>query len=477
AISVATVMLVQRASNDARLLAQTLSEQNMLSDLLLSMRRAESSQRGYLFTQNDAYLDEFRESEPVAKKLVDQLQDLAKGNAARLSVLDRVSDLVDTKFAEMNNTIALDKAGEHDKARAEVLDNSGRILMARIRAVIEDAIASEGKVADERSALSRQTNTMLLIVTLVGAGLIVLIGFASLVLVQRNHRHAEIARQELAGTNANLERIVEYRTADLTEANEEIQRFAYIVSHDLRSPLVNVMGFTSELEALRKDIFGHVETLTAQLADLDRQVTEAETATVRQFGEDFDEAIRFIKTSIANMDRLINAVLKLSREGRRQFHPENIDMNALLDSIGQNVGHRASEMGASIALHHLPEVESDRLALEQIFTNLVDNALKYSRPDVPLTLDVSGSATATQVTYRVKDNGRGIGPDDHQRVFELFRRSGRQDRPGEGIGLAHVRALVRRLGGTISLSSELEQGSLFEIKLPRWWSAGSRSAV
>jgi signal transduction histidine kinase len=83
----------------------------------------------------------------------------------------------------------------------------------------------------------------------------------------------------------------------------------------------------------------------------------------------------------------------------------------------------------------------------------------------------------TQVTYEVRDNGRGIEPKDHQRGFELFRRAGPQNRAGEGIGLAHVRALVRRLGGHIALSSELGQGSQFKVTLPRRWTQDRRSVA
>lgn len=477
-ISTTTVMLVNRASTDARLLAETLDVQDDLSNVLLSVRRAESGQRGYLFTNNSTYLDDFRESEPQAKRLIAALLVQTKTNSVRQAMVKRAAALIDAKFAEMAQTIELNQAGRREDARVEVLGGSGRDLMEQLRTMIEAGIRDEGRLAAERSESSRQTNVMLLIVTLVGATLVIVIGGISLTLVQRNYRKAEIARQELAGTNANLERIVEFRTADLTEANEEIQRFAYIVSHDLRSPLVNVMGFTSELEALRKDIFERVEVLRAQLAELNAQAAESQGASIGQLGKDFDEAIRFIKASIANMDRLINAVLRLSREGRRQFNPEPIDMNALFDSIAQNVGHRTAEMKAKLLIDDsLPPVESDRLALEQIFANLVDNALKYSRADEPLRVKVRGSVSQTKVVYEIEDNGRGIEAKDHQRVFELFRRSGRQDKPGEGIGLAHVRALVRRLGGTMGLSSELGNGSTFSVTLPRWWSADKRSAA
>ena len=121
---------------------------------------------------------------------------------------------------------------------------------------------------------------------------------------------------------------------------------------------------------------------------------------------------------------------------------------------------------------------SDRLALEQIFANLVDNALKYLRKGVPGRVEISGRRTADGLGYTVRDNGRGIDARDLERIFDLFRRSGVQDRPGEGIGLAHVRALVRRLGGTISLTSEPGQGSTFTVTLPaRWAGETTRKAA
>ncbi len=177
------------------------------------------------------------------------------------------------------------------------------------------------------------------------------------------------------------------------------------------------------------------------------------------------------------MDRLITAVLKLSREGRRQFNPEQVDMASLIQGIIDTVAHRAAELEATLRVGELPPVETDPLAAQQIFVNLIDNALKYGRDDEKLQIDIRGRLTPTHAIYEVQDNGRGIDPSDFQRVFELFRRAGKQDRPGEGIGLAHVRALVRRLGGTMGLTSEPGNGSTFTVTLPRRWSADKRSHV
>jgi signal transduction histidine kinase len=481
AIAGAVALLVEQASTDAQLVAHTLRVQDALSNVLLSVRRAESSQRGHLFTNRQEYLDDFNEARPVVRQHLSQLSALVSDNPRRAADVESIWKLVDAKLTELTHAIELNRQGQREQARAFVLSGQGRNLMTEIRRVVEAANADESRLLAERTERSQRNNRLLLSVSVVGAILILLIGGLSVYLVQRNYRAAAAARGELQATNDNLERIVEYRTADLKEANDEIQRFAYIVSHDLRSPLVNIMGFTSELEALRKDLFDRVRELRKQLESLNVQVAEAATQgeqrNADELGRDFDEAIGFIKTSIGKMDRLINAVLKLSREGRREFHPETIDMGAMIDSIIRTVAHRASELGAEIQVGALPDVESDRLALEQIFSNLIDNAMKYLRDGVPGRIEISGRLNGPQVVYDVTDNGRGIDAADHQRVFELFRRAGVQDRPGEGIGLAHVRALVRRLGGHMNLKSELGKGSTFTVALPRRWSVQGRSVA
>jgi signal transduction histidine kinase len=175
------------------------------------------------------------------------------------------------------------------------------------------------------------------------------------------------------------------------------------------------------------------------------------------------------------MDRLITAILSLTREGRRQFDPVKIDTRELIETIVATLAHQAAEANATIRIAALPNIVSDRLALEQIFSNLIDNAIKYLKPGIPGEISVNGRTKLGFAIFEVADNGRGIDPKDHERIFDLFRRAGAQDRPGQGIGLAHVRALVRRLGGTMSVSSELNGGSTFAITLPINWTATNRT--
>ena len=251
--------------------------------------------------------------------------------------------------------------------------------------------------------------------------------------------------------------------AELRESNEEIQRYAYIVSHDLRAPLVNVMGFTSELEAVREEL----------------QTLLRDHPQGARINDDIAESLGFIQAAIIKMERLIAAILKLSREGRRRFDPEPLAMTRLVRGIADAQRHQADRKGATVSVaEELPEIVADRLAVEQVFGNLIDNALKYLDPARPGTVEVTaGPAPGNRIRFAVSDNGRGIPPQDHGRIFELFRRSGAQDQPGEGIGLASVKALVRALGGRIEVSSQPGAGTTFIVTLPRGPVTGRSAAI
>ena len=393
-----------------------------------------------------------------------------------------MAPLGNQRIEEFRKTIELVRTQHLDDATRIVREGNGRDAMKRIDDLADLMRAEEDRLFALRTTSADRSQTLAASMTGVGSGLVVVLAALSIFLVRRSARARDDAEAQLRDSNLNLEATVDERTADLREANNEIQRFAYIVSHDLRSPLVNIMGFTSELEELRGDIFRRIATLGRAAADSAPLVPviagETEPALEgedRQLSQDFSEALGFIKSSIAKMDRLISAILNLTREGRREFEPVRIDTRELIEAIVTTVAHQASEAEAQIHIAPLPDIISDRLALEQIFSNLIDNALKYLKPGVPGDISVRGRTKLGFAIFEVSDNGRGIDPRDHQRIFDLFRRAGPQDRPGQGIGLAHVRALVRRLGGTMSVSSELHSGSTFTITLPLAWTATNRN--
>ena len=481
-ISAASVVLVTEARKDNALVVHTVEVENQINALLLNIRRAESAARGYLLTSGPEFLTDHEDAVAVVSPNVDRLAQLTADNPIQVQNLRKLRTAIETRLAQFAREMDYLKHQDRASATALVREAATGDTSTLIRDVATAMRTEEDRLFQLRTATADRTQQLASVVTVAGSGLVIALAGIAIFLVRRSSRARDDAEAMLRDNNLNLEATVDDRTADLREANDEIQRFAYIVSHDLRSPLVNIMGFTSELEELRADIFKRIAALARTQSSAspvpDNATATAEPvleATDRQLSEDFSEALGFIKSSIGKMDRLISAILNLTREGRREFKPERIDTRELIEGVVSTVAHQASEAHAQIRIEPLPDITSDRLALEQIFSNLIDNALKYVKEGVPGDIQVKGRTKLGFAIFEITDNGRGIDPKDHQRVFELFRRAGTQDKPGQGIGLAHVRALVRRLGGTMSVASELHQGSTFTITLPINWPLSSRN--
>jgi len=479
-ISAASVVLVTQSRKDNAWVVRTVEVENQLSTLLLQIRRAESAARGYLLTSEPRFLAEHEAAAASILHDVDKLALLTTDNSVQSENARHLRAPVEARLAEFAKAIEFVKHNDIAGGIAMLREAGASDSVQKIAEISSAMHAEEDRLFASRTATADRTQQLASVVTVAGSGLVIALAGIAIFLVRRSSRARDEAEVQLRDNNLNLETTVDERTADLREANDEIQRFAYIVSHDLRSPLVNIMGFTSELEELRGDIFKRIATLARaqSAATADNATDSAEPALEgpdKQLSEDFSEALGFIKSSIAKMDRLISAILNLTREGRREFEPVRIDTRELIEGIVSTVAHQALEAQAQIRIEPLPAIVSDRLALEQIFSNLIDNALKYLKTGVPGDIRVSGRTKLGFAIFEVIDNGRGIDPKDHQRIFDLFRRAGTQDRPGQGIGLAHVRALVRRLGGTMSVASELHHGSTFTITLPINWTIRNRN--
>jgi signal transduction histidine kinase len=478
-ISAGSVYLVNKAREDARWVVHTVESENQISFTQLQLRRAESAQRGFLLTLQPRFQTDFEEAASQLGPAITRLGQLVSDNPVQRRLLDQMVPLTNQRVDEFRQTIELARMRRLDAAAKIVREDVGRDAMNHIYDLAGQMRAEEDRQFALRTADADRSQTLAASMTGIGSGFVVVLAGISIFLVRRSLRAREDAEAQLRDNNLNLEATIDERTADLREANDEIQRFAYIVSHDLRSPLVNIMGFTSELEELRGDIFRRIAALGRDAASASplpagdiEPVLDGED---KQLSQDFAEALGFIKSSIAKMDRLISAILNLTREGRRDFEPVRIETRELIAGIVATVAHQAAEAEAQIRVEPLPAIVSDRLALEQIFSNLIDNALKYLKPGVPGDISVRGRTKLGFAIFEIADNGRGIDPKDHQRIFDLFRRAGTQDKPGQGIGLAHVRTLVRRLGGTMSVASELHSGSTFTITLPINWTASKRN--
>lgn len=242
---------------------------------------------------------------------------------------------------------------------------------------------------------------------------------------------------------AALQRELEQRTdliAELESKNEELERFTYTVSHDLKSPLVTISGFLGFLEQ---------DALSGRV---DRVKTDS----------------RRIHEAVLKMQRLLNELLELSRVGRMMNPPLSVPLNELIYDAIEIVRGRLDERRITVHVQpDLPAAYGDRPRLLEVLQNLIDNAAKYmgDQPHPTIEIGQHGEEDGKSVFF-VRDNGIGIAPEHHERVFGLFNKLD-VNTEGTGIGLALVRRIVEVHGGRIWVESELGAGSTFCFTLPR----------
>jgi PAS domain S-box-containing protein len=258
-------------------------------------------------------------------------------------------------------------------------------------------------------------------------------------------------RKQAASESAALSR-------SLAEKNKELETIVYIASHDLRSPLVNIQGFSRELaqacEFIHKRI---VETPgdTLSKKDLNDLVSE-----------DVPEAIGFIQAGVAKMDALLSGFLRFSRLGRVSLSIQPLDMNELIAAVTQTMDYQIKQFGITLEVAPLPACMGDPVQINQVFTNLIDNAVKYRSPDRPGTIRISGRIEQGQAIFSVRDNGIGIAPEHQGKAFEIFHRLNPNRGEGEGLGLAIAQRILDRQHGRIHVESAPGQGSNFLVSLP-----------
>lgn len=270
------------------------------------------------------------------------------------------------------------------------------------------------------------------------------------------------------------EEAVRQRTTELAEANRDLdhknqenEMFVYSVSHDLRSPLVNLQGFSKELEKAAQVLAQHLadETVPPAVRDQASAVLDGKMA----------KSIRFIQTAVMRLSGIIDALLRLSRVGRIEYRWELVDVGRVVRRVVEALQGTIAERQSRVEVGDLPAVWGDAGALEQVFANLIGNALTYLDPARPGVVEVGCLPPGEDgsPTYFVKDNGLGIAEGNRAKIFQAFQRVHPGVSRGEGLGLAIVARVAERHRGKVWVESRVGEGSTFFVALP----AGPRRAT
>ncbi len=250
-------------------------------------------------------------------------------------------------------------------------------------------------------------------------------------------RHVHRAcRERVAQYATDLEAAVAERTHELARSNRELDDFASIVAHDLRSPLLTISGYC--------------------------QILQEECG--EQFAEGTGEYLGNIVAAVTRMDRLIEDLLDYSRLGRSVEPLGPVDLESVLAQAKANLEAAIHSSEAQIRQDPLPEIQGNQTQLVQLFQNLIGNAIKF-RGEAKPTVQVSVSRTEDHWRFTIEDNGIGIEPKHFDRVFQVFQRLHGKTYSGTGIGLAVCKKIVEQHGGTIWVESEPGQGATFHFTL------------
>lgn len=248
------------------------------------------------------------------------------------------------------------------------------------------------------------------------------------------------AEKEVEKLNKDLELRVEQRTEELRAINKELQSFVYSISHDLRAPLRSITGFSEIISRRHKD----------------------------SLNEEGQEYFGYIVEASHYMGNLINDLLQFSRLARNPLSKKPVNLEEVLDTVQQNLSQDIKEKKANIIISgKMPVINGDRSLVSQIFSNLMQNSIKYHRPGVNPEIVLSGKEDNNSVIIEVQDNGQGIPEEHFEKIFDIFQRLHTDEYPGTGIGLAIVKKAVTALGGSIYLESEVNSGTTFYVKFSK----------
>lgn len=253
-------------------------------------------------------------------------------------------------------------------------------------------------------------------------------------------------------------RALEQARRKLESREKEMDSLIGIVSHDLRAPIINIQGFSSEIGR-------DCQTLQELLFDI-----ELDPQTRRKVDhliyKSIPESLQYVQVSSETMNGLVRTLVETARAGLAPTHPERLDMNELIEHVVQSIKIKFKEANVVFDILPLPECYADRTQVTQIFTNLLDNAVKYLDPKRRGEVCVEGIEQAGGVLYWVSDNGIGIADEDIDKIFEPFRQLKEKVSGGVGMGLVTVKKMIERNNGKIWVISEKGNHSIFYVALP-----------
>ena len=424
-----------RLAGTAEWVAHTQQVRAALARLYLTIMDAQSAQRDYLLTGERFHRDDYQHRVADADSRINALAVLIADNPVQARNLEALKPLVAERFGRLDQGVRLYEARGFAAVREFIATGRGIDAMQRVRAAIDQMDALEAGLLEQRTADFagiRQRSLVSLILTQTLATVFLLVLFFRI-------RGEILGRERLARQLQTAHREVVRANSQLTDANKELEAFSYSVSHDLRAPLRAINGFIQMLE----------EDTRGQLA-----------AEPQRY-------LRVIHESSRKMGQLIDDLLAFSRVGRAEMRKTEVELDALVRGVIAGLAVTTAGRNIEWDIGPLPAVQGDPALLRQVFSNLIGNAIKYSRHRDPARIEIGvAEATGDDVTLYVRDNGAGFDMRYVHKLFGVFQRlHTAEEFEGTGVGLALVQRIVVRHGGRVWAEGAPGQGATFHFTL------------
>ncbi len=432
---------------------------NTVNDLHASLLRVESAQRGYLLTGNEVFLEGYTNTLNHINETIDKVE-VAGRYSERPKQAAQIDELLLITRAHLNHIIRSVETQRTNGSPATLEDMNDTVaLYDEFETIFQEVKSTEKEIQGDHLAtlMSLRDNSInTLVVSSVSTIFLIIVIF---VLLKLNEHSSVDNQQKLSRLNLELERKIDERTQELqvyseelVRSNRELEDFAFVASHDLQEPLRKIRAFGDRLQSGYKE-------------ELDER------------GQDFLQ--RMLKAA-ARMSMLITDLLAFSRVSTRGKEFETVSLDNVVKGVIDDLEVAIEESGAEIHVDPLPEVNADKSQMDQLFLNLLSNALKFRKPDVAPLVTIQATEPENEeleefllsdefqwVKLTVTDNGIGFDQAFADKVFAPFQRlHGRSEYQGTGIGLAVCRRIVERHNGQITATSCQGEGTTFTIIMP-----------
>lgn len=392
-----------------------------------SLKDAQRAERGYIITGDSRFLEPYQRALPELEGLRGRLRELTAQDPQMQPRLQRLEHLTATKLAEAGEAVSLRDSAGFLAAVELVKAGEGKRLMDQIHGHLDEMKAITKRDLTARLQANEAQARTARIVVVSGMFFALALVVAANLLIRRDFAERKKADAALHKAYGDLEAV-----------NKELEAFTYSVSHDLRAPLRHVDGFAKLL----------CEEFAPQL-----------DATAQHY-------LSRIQGGTRQMAQLVDDLLNLARVGRQEVRRQVTGLNSLVTEVLSEL--KAEEQGRQIEwrIDSLPFVDCDPTLLKQVFSNLLSNALKFSRPRTTAIIEVGQVERNGQPAVFVRDNGVGFSMKYVDKLFGVFQRLHRaEDFEGTGVGLATVQRIVHKHGGQVWADAELDKGATFYFTL------------